>query len=98
MKLLTPQEEIELAARIKKGDKKARVTIKPPVRGEDRPRRDRPAALDLIVKATSALKVERFDPAGGNLPPAARRIAGPTNAPRQPVQNHPLAGASADKI
>src|SRR5437899_9538907 len=72
VKLLTPQEEIELAARIKKGDKKAReqmikanlrlvVKIAHDYEGFGLP------LLDLISEGNIGLMkaVERFDPAKG---------------------------------
>ena len=72
MKLLTPQEEIELAARIKKGDKKAREhMIKANLRLVVKIARDYEGIglplLDLISEGNIGLMkaVERFDPAKG---------------------------------
>ena len=72
MKLLTPQEEIELAARIKKGDKKAREQmIKANLRLVVKIARDYEGIglplLDLISEGNIGLMkaVERFDPAKG---------------------------------
>jgi RNA polymerase primary sigma factor len=72
VKLLTPQEEIELAARIKKGDKKAReLMIKANLRlvvkiAHDYENFGLPL-LDLISEGNIGLMkaVERFDPAKG---------------------------------
>src|SRR3569833_3077807 len=71
-KLLTPQEEIELAARIKKGDKKAREQmIKANLRLVVKIARDYEGIglplLDLISEGYIGLMkaVERFDPAKG---------------------------------
>ena len=70
--LLTPQEEIELAARIKKGDKKAREhMIKANLRLVVKIARDYEGIglplLDLISEGNMGLMkaVERFDPAKG---------------------------------
>jgi len=72
VKLLTPQEEIELAARIKKGDKKAREQmIKANLRLLVKIARDYEGIglplLDLISEGNIGLMkaVERFDPAKG---------------------------------
>lgn len=72
VKLLTPQEEIELAARIKKGDKKAREhMIKANLRLVVKIARDYEGIglplLDLISEGNIGLMkaVERFDPAKG---------------------------------
>jgi RNA polymerase primary sigma factor len=72
VKLLTPQEEIELAARIKKGDKKAREhIIKANLRLVVKIARDYEGIglplLDLISEGNIGLMkaVERFDPAKG---------------------------------
>jgi RNA polymerase primary sigma factor len=72
VKLLTPQEEIELAARIKKGDKKAREQmIKANLRLVVKIARDYEGIglplLDLISEGNIGLMkaVERFDPAKG---------------------------------
>jgi len=72
VKLLTPQEEIELAARIKKGDKKARENmIKANLRLVVKIARDYEGIglplLDLISEGNIGLMkaVERFDPAKG---------------------------------
>ena len=72
MKLLTPQEEIELAARIKKGDKKAREQmIKANLRLVVKIARDYEGIglplLDLISEGNIGLMkaVERFDPKKG---------------------------------
>ena len=75
VKLLTPDEEIQLAARIKKGDKKAREhMIKANLRLVVKIARDYEGIglplLDLISEGNIGLMkaVERFDPAkGGNL-------------------------------
>ncbi|HWH72223.1 MAG TPA: RNA polymerase sigma factor RpoD/SigA [Candidatus Sulfotelmatobacter sp.] len=72
VKLLTPQEEIELAARIKKGDKQAREQmIKANLRLVVKIARDYEGLglplLDLISEGNIGLMkaVERFDPAKG---------------------------------
>lgn len=72
VKLLTPKEEIELAARIKKGDKKAREQmIKANLRLVVKIARDYEGIglplLDLISEGNIGLMkaVERFDPAKG---------------------------------
>ena len=72
VKLLTPEEEIELAARIKKGDKKAREhMIKANLRLVVKIARDYEGIglplLDLISEGNIGLMkaVERFDPAKG---------------------------------
>ena len=72
VKLLTPQEEIELAARIKKGDKKAREQmIKANLRLVVKIARDYDGIglplLDLISEGNIGLMkaVERFDPKKG---------------------------------
>jgi RNA polymerase primary sigma factor len=72
VKLLTPQEEITLAARIKKGDKKAReLMIKANLRLVVKIARDYDGIglplLDLISEGNIGLMkaVERFDPAKG---------------------------------
>ena len=72
MKLLTPQEEIVLAARIKKGDKKAReLMIKANLRLVVKIARDYEGIglplLDLISEGNIGLMkaVERFDPKKG---------------------------------
>jgi RNA polymerase primary sigma factor len=72
VKLLTPQEEIELAARIKKGDKKAREQmIKANLRLVVKIARDYEnlglPLLDLISEGNIGLMkaVERFDPSKG---------------------------------
>ncbi len=72
VKLLTPKEEIELAARIKKGDKKAREhMIKANLRLVVKIARDYDGIglplLDLISEGNIGLMkaVERFDPAKG---------------------------------
>ena len=72
VKLLTPKEEIELAARIKKGDKKAREhMIKANLRLVVKIARDYEGIglplLDLISEGNIGLMkaVERFDPAKG---------------------------------
>jgi RNA polymerase primary sigma factor len=72
VKLLTPQQEIELAARIKKGDKKAREDmIKANLRLVVKIARDYEGIglplLDLISEGNIGLMkaVERFDPAKG---------------------------------
>jgi RNA polymerase primary sigma factor len=72
VKLLTPQEEIELAARIKKGDKRAREQmIKANLRLVVKIARDYEGIglplLDLISEGNIGLMkaVERFDPAKG---------------------------------
>src|SRR5205809_3148962 len=72
VKLLTPDEEIELAARIKKGDKKAREQmIKANLRLVVKIARDYEGIglplLDLISEGNIGLMnaVERFDPAKG---------------------------------
>ena len=72
VKLLTPQEEIELAARIKKGDRKAReLMIKANLRLVVKIARDYEGIglplLDLISEGNIGLMkaVERFDPAKG---------------------------------
>jgi RNA polymerase primary sigma factor len=72
VKLLTPQEEVELAARIKKGDKKAREQmIKANLRLVVKIARDYEGLglplLDLISEGNIGLMkaVERFDPAKG---------------------------------
>jgi RNA polymerase primary sigma factor len=72
VKLLTPQEEIELAARIKRGDKKAREQmIKANLRLVVKIARDYEGIglplLDLISEGNIGLikAVERFDPAKG---------------------------------
>ena len=72
VKLLTPQQEIELAARIKKGDKKAREQmIKANLRLVVKIARDYEGIglplLDLISEGNIGLMkaVERFDPAKG---------------------------------
>jgi RNA polymerase primary sigma factor len=72
VKLLTPQQEIELAARIKKGDKKAReLMIKANLRLVVKIARDYEGIglplLDLISEGNIGLMkaVERFDPAKG---------------------------------
>src|SRR5437773_2672551 len=72
VKLLTPQEEIELAARIKKGDKKAReLMIKANLRLVVKIAREYEGIglplLDLISEGNIGLMkaVERFDPSKG---------------------------------
>src|SRR5438034_9726519 len=72
VKLLTPQEEVELAARIKNGDKKAREQmIKANLRLVVKIARDYEGIglplLDLISEGNIGLMkaVERFDPAKG---------------------------------
>ncbi len=72
VKLLTPEQEIELAARIKKGDKKAReLMIKANLRLVVKIARDYDGIglplLDLISEGNIGLMkaVERFDPAKG---------------------------------
>ena len=72
VKLLTPQQEIELAARIKKGDKKAReLMIKANLRLVVKIARDYEGIglplLDLISEGNIGLMkaVERFDPSKG---------------------------------
>src|SRR6266404_2639474 len=72
VKLLTPQEEVDLAARIKKGDKKAREQmIKANLRLVVKIARDYEGIglplLDLISEGNIGLMkaVERFDPAKG---------------------------------
>jgi RNA polymerase primary sigma factor len=72
VRLLTPQEEIELAAKIKKGDKKAReLMIKANLRLVVKIARDYEGIglplLDLISEGNIGLMkaVERFDPAKG---------------------------------
>jgi RNA polymerase primary sigma factor len=72
VKLLTPQEEVELAAKIKKGDKKAREQmIKANLRLVVKIARDYEGIglplLDLISEGNIGLMkaVERFDPAKG---------------------------------
>jgi RNA polymerase primary sigma factor len=72
VKLLTPQEEVELAAKIKKGDKKAREQmIKANLRLVVKIARDYEGLglplLDLISEGNIGLMkaVERFDPAKG---------------------------------
>jgi RNA polymerase primary sigma factor len=72
VKLLTPEEEIELAARIKKGDKKAReLMIKANLRLVVKIAHDYESfglpLLDLISEGNIGLMkaVERFDPAKG---------------------------------
>ncbi|MGO9204173.1 MAG: RNA polymerase sigma factor RpoD/SigA [Limisphaerales bacterium] len=72
VKLLTPQEEVELAARIKKGDKRAREQmIKANLRLVVKIARDYEGIglplLDLISEGNIGLMkaVERFDPAKG---------------------------------
>ena len=72
VKLLTPQEEIQLAARIKKGDKKAReLMIKANLRLVVKIARDYEGIglplLDLISEGNIGLMkaVERFDPKKG---------------------------------
>jgi RNA polymerase primary sigma factor len=72
VRLLTPQEEVELAARIKKGDKKAREQmIKANLRLVVKIARDYEGLglplLDLISEGNIGLMkaVERFDPAKG---------------------------------
>jgi RNA polymerase primary sigma factor len=72
VKLLTPQQEIELAARIKRGDKKAReLMIKANLRLVVKIARDYEGIglplLDLISEGNIGLMkaVERFDPAKG---------------------------------
>src|SRR6185369_375147 len=72
VKLLTPQEEIDLAAKIKKGDKKAREQmIKANLRLVVKIARDYEGIglplLDLISEGNIGLMkaVERFDPAKG---------------------------------
>src|SRR5277367_2595897 len=72
VKLLTPQEEIQLAAKIKKGDKKAREhMIKANLRLVVKIARDYEGIglplLDLISEGNIGLMkaVERFDPAKG---------------------------------
>ncbi|MDB6122391.1 MAG: polymerase sigma factor [Pedosphaera sp.] len=72
VQLLTPQQEIELAARIKKGDKKAReLMIKANLRLVVKIARDYEGIglplLDLISEGNIGLMkaVERFDPAKG---------------------------------
>src|ERR1035441_3304780 len=72
VKLLTPQEEIQLAARIKKGDKKAReLMIKANLRLVVKIARDYDGIglplLDLISEGNIGLMkaVERFDPKKG---------------------------------
>src|SRR6202034_772487 len=72
VRLLTPQEEIDLAARIKKGDKKAREQmIKANLRLVVKIARDYEGIglplLDLISEGNIGLMkaVERFDPAKG---------------------------------
>ena len=72
VKLLTPQQEIELAARIKRGDKKAREQmIKANLRLVVKIARDYEGIglplLDLISEGNIGLikAVERFDPAKG---------------------------------
>ena len=72
VKLLTPQEEIDLAARIKKGDKKAREQmIKANLRLVVKIARDYEGIglplLDLISEGNIGLMkaVERFDPSKG---------------------------------
>ncbi len=72
VKLLSPQEEVELAARIKKGDKKAREhMIKANLRLVVKIARDYEGIglplLDLISEGNIGLMkaVERFDPAKG---------------------------------
>ena len=72
VKLLTPEQEIELAARIKKGDKKAReLMIKANLRLVVKIARDYEGIglplLDLISEGNIGLMkaVERFDPAKG---------------------------------
>ena len=72
VKLLTPQEEIDLAARIKKGDKRAReLMIKANLRLVVKIARDYEGIglplLDLISEGNIGLMkaVERFDPAKG---------------------------------
>src|ERR1051326_3872623 len=77
VKLLTPQEEIDLAAKIKKGDKKAREQmIKANLRLVVKIARDYEGIglplLDLISEGNIGLMkaVERFDPSkGGKLSP-----------------------------
>ncbi len=104
VKLLTPQEEIELAARIKKGDKKAREQmIKANLRLVVKIARDYDGIglplLDLISEGNIGLMkaVERFDPTERrqtfDLRLMVDQAIHQTRA-RQPVQDHPSAGAS----
>ena len=97
VKLLTPEEEIELAARIKKGDRKAREQmIKANLRLVVKIARDYEGIglplLDLISEGNIGLMkaVERFDPRkGGNFPPTARGgSSNPSNA-RSPTSPRP---------
>jgi len=104
VKLLTPQEEIELAARIKKGDKKAREhMIKANLRLVVKIARDYEGIglplLDLISEGNIGLMkaVERFDPAkGGKLSTYGSWWIKQSikRALAKPVQDHPPAGAS----
>ncbi len=104
VKLLTPQEEIVLAARIKQGDKKAREQmIKANLRLVVKIARDYEGIglplLDLISEGNIGLMkaVERFDPKKGgklvHLRLVVDQAVHQTRA-RQPVQDHPPAGAS----
>ncbi|MFO1500702.1 MAG: sigma factor [Verrucomicrobiota bacterium] len=98
MKLLTPQEEIDLAARIKQGDKKAReqmikanlrlvVKIAHDYEGLGSP------LLDLINEGYIGLMkaVERFDPAKGGKLDLRRLVdqTGHQTRPGQSIQNDP---------
>ena len=103
VKLLTRQEEMELAARIKRGDKKARdQMIKANLRLVVKIARDYEGIglplLDLISEGNIGLMkaVERFDPAkGGKLSTyGAWWIKQVDQAGSgQPVQDHPAAGS-----
>ena len=102
-KLLTIPEENDLAARIKKGDKKAREQmIKANLRLVVKIAREYEdygmPLLDLINEGNMGLMkaVERFDPAQGREAFDLQRLvdqAGHQARPGQPVQDHPFAGA-----
>ena len=101
--LLTPKDEIRLAARIKKGDKEARADmIKANLRlvvkiAHDYSNYGLPL-LDLISEGNIGLMkaVERFDPnKGGKLSTyASWWIKQSIKRAGQPIQNHSLASAS----
>ncbi len=104
VKLLTPQEEIELAARIKKGDKKAREQmIKANLRLVVKIARDYDGIglplLDLISEGNIGLMkaVERFDPRKGRQTFDLRLVVDQAihqTGARQSIEDHPAAGAS----
>ena len=102
--LLTPQEEIELAARIKKGDREARaLMIKANLRlvvkiAHDYANLGLPL-LDLISEGNIGLMkaVERFDPAKGRQTKHLRRLVDQTvdqTRAGEPEQDDPASGPS----